>query len=779
MSQPVVAGVAGVVTALVADQVALGHDVHVACPAGPDLAAVVSDSGATHHRWAAVRNPGTCILRETRDLHRIVESVQPDVLVLHSAKAGLAGRLAAHGTPTVYVPHAWSFEAVTGPIAVATRAWEILAGRRTDLTVCVSADEVRAGRAAGAGGPMRVIRNGIDVEQHRPMDRVQARRRLGLADVPTVVCVGRLARQKGQDLLLQAWAAVHAAVPDAVLVLVGDGPLRATLEAAAGPDVHFVGNQSDVDSYLAAATVVAMPSRWEAASLVALEAMACARPVVAFEVGGVREALGDTGRIIATDDVAAFAAALIELLGDPEAADLEGSAARDRVVSTADIRTTLDTWNDTLEELLVTGAEDTTTTPARLRVDDVTSVVRQWAGGVVRDTDVARLSGDRSLDPARAAALSAAGVPVWWADDTGPGVPALGAPIVAGAQPEADALATAARRPGTPRPEAAGPAPHVGVSVVVTMLNEGPALQRLVDAVVAQLSPGDELVLVDGGSTDGSIESLRADPAVRVLVQPGAGISAGRNIGIRAAAHDVIVCTDVGCEPGPDFVDAFRRAFAVTDPPALVSGVYTATARGALERAQALACYPQPSEVRRPTLAVRAYTTVFGTGYDPRYAVGRCVAFTRAAWEAVGGFPEHLPTGEDVSFGLAVAEHGPVRASTDALVAWHQRDGLKATWRMYRSYGRSSTDGGDPRLLLRDGPRALAYVVGPVLLADRRTRPLALAGAAAYLSLPLARVVRERAGLGTASLLPVALATKDLGKVAGAAQGLWRRWRRR
>lgn len=321
--------------------------------------------------------------------------------------------------------------------------------------------------------------------------------------------------------------------------------------------------------------------------------------------------------------------------------------------------------------------------------------------------------------------------------------------------------------------------PQLAVSVVVTVLNEGPALARLVDDLVPQLRDGDELVIVDGGSTDGSLEALPAHPRVWVEVVPGAGISAGRNRGIRLAHNDVVVCTDAGCVPDPGFLDAFRRAFAVDDPPVLVSGVYTALARTPLERAQALACYPQPDEVRRPTRFVRAYTKVFGTGFDPRFAIGRCVAFTRTAWKAAGGFPEHLQTGEDVSFGLAVAEFGRVDAAPDAHVGWAQRDGLAATWRMYRSYGRASTDGGNRALLVRDGARGLAYLAAPVLAASPTGRRLVALGAAAYLSLPVARALKAHAGPATFAALPVALATKDLGKLAGAVQGLLRRRRAR
>jgi hypothetical protein len=145
---------------------------------------------------------------------------------------------------------------------------------------------------------------------------------------------------------------------------------------------------------------------------------------------------------------------------------------------------------------------------------------------------------------------------------------------------------------------------------------------------------------------------------------------------------------------------------------------------------------------------------------------------------AVGGFPEHLATGEDVSFGLAVARHGRCVASTDAVVGWTQRDDAAETWRMYRGYGLASTDGGHPALLARDTARGLAYLLAPALLTCRRGRCLVAAGACAYLSLPLARAARAHASAGTLALLPVALAVKDLGKLAGAAQGVLTRRRR-
>ncbi|MBW8767369.1 MAG: glycosyltransferase, partial [Geodermatophilales bacterium] len=97
MSQPVEAGVPVVVAALATDQIARGHEVHVACPPGQGLAERAARLGAEYHSWRATRAPGPQVSGETRRLRRIIRQVDPDVVVLHSAKAGLAVRLAVRG----------------------------------------------------------------------------------------------------------------------------------------------------------------------------------------------------------------------------------------------------------------------------------------------------------------------------------------------------------------------------------------------------------------------------------------------------------------------------------------------------------------------------------------------------------------------------------------------------------------------------------------------------------------------------------------------------------
>ncbi|WP_447007507.1 glycosyltransferase [Saccharothrix isguenensis] len=356
MSQPVTAGVASVVLELAEAQRALGWTVVVVCPPGP-LGERARGLGIEVRDWPAGRQPGFGTVAEVVRLRRILRDLAPDVVHLHSSKAGLVGRLVVRGRrPTLFQPHLWSFQTATGLVAGASRAWERVASRWTHQLVCVSDDELAVGRAVGVGGSAEVVCNGVDVDRLRPSDRVAARWRLGLPDVPTAVCVGRLAPLKGQDRLLAAWPAVRAKVSDARLVLVGDGPMGERWRAACGDEsVRWWGHDDEVADFYAAADVVVLPSRAEGMALVPLEAMACGRSVVAFDVSGVRQSVGEAGAVLPDGDVEALAEAVAERLADPALADGEGERGRRRVELLFDRRQVADQVA-TLVDKLVVGA---------------------------------------------------------------------------------------------------------------------------------------------------------------------------------------------------------------------------------------------------------------------------------------------------------------------------------------------------------------------------------------------------------------------------------------
>jgi glycosyltransferase involved in cell wall biosynthesis len=364
VSQPTDGGVGKFVEDAVADQARRGWRVIVATPPYDGLPERLAAAGAKHVDWTASRAPGPGSLLDTIRLAGIVKREQPALVHLHSSKAGLAGRLAIRGRrATVFQPHAWSFEAVRGPVRAGALLWERRGARWADTIVCVSEDERRQGAEHGIAATWRVIPNGVDLEawpEASQEERKAARLRLGLDELPTVVCIGRLSRQKGQDVLLEAWPAIVEGVPEAQLVLVGDGPEEKSLRGRAGQDVQLVGKRADVADWLAAADVAAFPSRWEGMSIGMLEAMARGRSVVASDVGGAQEALGrEAGALVPPEDAAALANAIGARLRDPERTAAEGHAARERVERSHDLRTTTAALADLYEELLATPSSRT------------------------------------------------------------------------------------------------------------------------------------------------------------------------------------------------------------------------------------------------------------------------------------------------------------------------------------------------------------------------------------------------------------------------------------
>lgn len=239
-------------------------------------------------------------------------------------------------------------------------------GRTNDVLTYVS-DYARR-RTAAALGPMTALEYlppGVDAAVFAPNPRGRAvvRRRYGLGEAPVLVCVSRLVKRKGQDVLIAAMPAIRRAVPDAVLLIVGDGSDRRRLarlaEGAPAGSVVFTGSVvgEELPWYVGAGDVFAMPCRTrgggldvEGLGIVFLEASACALPVIAGNSGGAPEAVvdGRTGVVVDGRDGAAVARAAIELLSDPGRRSRLGEAGRRWVLE----RWTWQRSADRLAELL-------------------------------------------------------------------------------------------------------------------------------------------------------------------------------------------------------------------------------------------------------------------------------------------------------------------------------------------------------------------------------------------------------------------------------------------
>jgi len=176
-----------------------------------------------------------------------------------------------------------------------------------------------------------------------------------------LIAIGRLETQKGFDWLLDLAPQLFAGLPSHDLLLVGSGPEEERLRAQAADKniahrVHFLGWRSDLAALLTASDLLLIPSRWEGMSNVLLEGMAAGRAVVAREVEGVREVIGEDGveQIVSRDDAAQFVARAVALASDPVRAAALGAANRERVAAEFSIPRMIAEYEALYDELLST-----------------------------------------------------------------------------------------------------------------------------------------------------------------------------------------------------------------------------------------------------------------------------------------------------------------------------------------------------------------------------------------------------------------------------------------
>ena len=228
------------------------------------------------------------------------------------------------------------------------------------------------------------------------------------------------------------------------------------------------------------------------------------------------------------------------------------------------------------------------------------------------------------------------------------------------------------------------------ISLITTVLNEKSGIAPFVESLLAQTRVPDEIVILDGGSSDGTLEYLeqiaRANPRIRVIVDPTCNIrftpspvARGRNRAIAASHGAILAVTDAGCTVDRHWLEEITRPFAEPEPVDVVGGWYEPWIDRPFERAIAAVSFPATKDQMQSILSPSS----------------RSIAFTREIWERAGGYPEVALTAEDTIFNRSLQAIGArYRFAELAIVRWRPRGTFRASLRQFYRYSRGDAISG-------------------------------------------------------------------------------------
>ncbi|WP_198533868.1 glycosyltransferase family 4 protein [Streptomyces odonnellii] len=318
------AGSSAHVRSLAAGLVARGVRVTVCAPVDVDRAYDFGGSGA--HHVAVPRRGDPASVATLR-----AACAGADVVHAHGLNAAVRAAIALGGQRIPLVVTWHTRAQVEGPRAHLVRLLERRAVKAAAVVLGTSSELVDRARSRGARDARLAPVALPAPSQHPGGPESKARAELGAVERPLLMAVGSLTPEQGYDILLDAAATWRALDPAPLLAIAGEGRERGRLQRridAEGLPVRLIGRRDDIAELLAAADIALLPSRWEARSALAQEALRLGVPLVATAVGGVPELVGDAAELVPYGNAAALSDAVVRLLGDPDRREWLTTAGR-------------------------------------------------------------------------------------------------------------------------------------------------------------------------------------------------------------------------------------------------------------------------------------------------------------------------------------------------------------------------------------------------------------------------------------------------------------------
>jgi succinoglycan biosynthesis protein ExoA len=218
------------------------------------------------------------------------------------------------------------------------------------------------------------------------------------------------------------------------------------------------------------------------------------------------------------------------------------------------------------------------------------------------------------------------------------------------------------------------------VSVIMTVLNEAGSMSTIIKNLLSQSRKPDEIVIVDGGSRDGTIDRIQKlsqeEGSIRLIIQKGANISQGRNIAIRNAIYPLIAAIDGGCRPDRMWLEKLIEPLERDASVDAVKGIFKSEPHNNFEYLSGLLTVPDSqNEIDEESYPM----------------TGRSSAFRKSLWEKTSGYPEWLYTAEDTLFEEKLRKMGAkILLARESIVYWRPRRTIRKMGKMFYLYGRGA-----------------------------------------------------------------------------------------